>query len=84
MKRSIVLIKYGSMRGKNMLPEEALQHLFNVDRIAIQVVMQQKGEYTLNVGDYGYINLLKLKEVFLRAGFDAFFVDQNLVIKNYF
>lgn len=84
MKRSIVLIKYGSMRGKNMLPEEVLQHLFNADRIAIQVVMQQKGEYTLNVGDYGYINLIKLKELFLRAGFDAFFVDQNLVIKNYF
>lgn len=67
-----------------MLPEEVLQHLFNADRIAIQVVMQQKGEYTLNVGDYGYINLIKLKELFTGAGFDAFFVDQNLVIKNYF
>lgn len=67
-----------------MVPEEVLRHLLNADRIAIQVVMQQKGEYTLNVGDYGYINLLKLKEVFMRAGFDAFFVDQNLVIKNYF
>lgn len=67
-----------------MLPEEVLKHLFNVDRIAIQVVMQQKGEYTLNVGDYGYINLLKLKELFTRAGFDAFFVEQNLVVKNYF
>lgn len=67
-----------------MLPEEVLQHLFNADRIAIQVVMQQKGEYTLNVGDYGYINLIKLKELFMGAGFDAFFVDQNLVIKNYF
>lgn len=67
-----------------MLSEELLQHLFNTDRIAIQVVMQQKGEYTLNVGDYGYINLLKLKELFILEGFDAFFVDQNLVIKNYF
>lgn len=67
-----------------MLPEEVLQHLFNADRIAIQVVMQQKGEYTLNVGDYGYINLIKLKELFMGAGFDAFFVDQNLVVKNYF
>jgi len=46
--------------------------------------MQQKGGYTLNVGDYGYINLVKLKELFILAGFDAFFVDQNLVIKNYF
>ena len=43
-----------------MLPEEVLQHLLNPDRIAIQVVMEHKGEYTLNVGDYGYINLLKL------------------------
>lgn len=67
-----------------MLPEEVLQHLLNPDRIAIQVVMEHKGEYTLNVGDYGYINLLKLQEVFMGAGFDAFFVDQNLVIKNYF
>lgn len=70
--------------GKNMLGEEVLRHLYNTDRIAIQAVMQQKGEYTLNVGDYGYLNLLKLKELFTRAGFDAFFVDQNLVIKNYF
>lgn len=67
-----------------MLSEELLQHLFNTDRITIQVVMQQKGEYTLNVGDYGYINLLKLRELFTQAGFDAFFVNQNLVIKNYF
>lgn len=67
-----------------MLPEYILQYLHNTDRIAIQAVMQQKGEYTLNVGDYGYLNLLKLKELFTRAGFDAFFVDQNLVIKNYF
>lgn len=84
MKECIVLKNYGRMRRKNMLPEEVLKHLYNTDRIAIQVVMQQKGEYTLNVGDYGYINLLKLKELFVRAGFDAFFVDQNLVIKNYF
>lgn len=67
-----------------MLPEHILQYLHNTDRIALQVVMQQKGEYTLNVGDYGYINLLKLKELFILTGFDAFFVDQNLVIKNYF
>lgn len=67
-----------------MLSEDVLRHLYNTDRIAIQVVMQQKGEYTLNVGDYGYINLLKLKQLFLNAGFDAFFVEQNLVIKNYF
>lgn len=67
-----------------MLDEEVLRHLYNTDRIAIQAVMQQKGEYTLNVGDYGYLNLLKLNELFTRAGFDAFFVDQNLVIKNYF
>ena len=67
-----------------MLPEEVLKHLFNVDRIAIQVVIQQKGEYTLNVADYGYINLLKLKDLFTKVGFDAFFVEQNLVVKNYF
>lgn len=84
MKECTVLMKYGSIRRKYMVPEEVLRHLFNVDRIAIQLVMQQKGEYTLNVGDYGYINLLKLKELFMHAGFDAFFVDQNLVIKNYF
>lgn len=84
MKECTVLMKYGSIRRGIMVPEEVLRHLFNADRIAIQVVMQQKGEYTLNVGDYGYINLIKLKELFMRAGFDAFFVDQNLVIKNYF
>lgn len=67
-----------------MLPEYILQYLHNTDRIALRVVMQQKGEYTLNVEDYGYINLLKLKELFILEGFDAFFVDQNLVIKNYF
>lgn len=67
-----------------MLPEHILQYLHNTDRITIQVALQQKGEYTLNIGDYGYINLLKLKELFIIAGFDAFFVDQNLVIKNYF
>lgn len=67
-----------------MLPEYILQYLHNTDRITIQVAMQQKGEYTLNIGDYGYINLLKLKELFIIAGFDAFFVDQNLVIKNSF
>lgn len=67
-----------------MFPEYILQYLHNTDRIALRVVMQQKGEYTLNVGDYGYINLLKLKELFILTGFDAFFVDQNLVIKNYF
>lgn len=67
-----------------MLPEYILQYLHNTDKITIQVAMQQKGEYTLNIGDYGYINLLKLKELFIIAGFDAFFVDQNLVIKNYF
>lgn len=67
-----------------MLPEYILQYLHNTDRIALRVVMQQKGEYTLNVRDYGYINLLKLKELFILTGFDAFFVDQNLVIKNYF
>lgn len=67
-----------------MLPKEILQHLSNTDRIAFEVVMRQKGEYTLCVGDYGYINLLRLKALFLREGFDAFFVDQNLIIKNYF
>lgn len=67
-----------------MLPEHILQYLHNTDRITIQVALQQKGEHTLNIGDYGYINLLKLKELFIIAGFDAFFVDQNLVIKNYF
>lgn len=67
-----------------MLPEYILQYLHNTDIINFRVAMQQKGEYTLNVGDYGYINLLKLKELFILTGFDAFFVEQSLVIKNYF